>query len=94
MPLTLNDNDPRVIAARGAGLSEGMDHNSVDIRQFAVATLHTMLQAFNLEDADIVAHSMGAHWSLWLAMDRPHQALLLTLRGALSYPDPVIYPAQ
>jgi 2-hydroxy-6-oxonona-2,4-dienedioate hydrolase len=73
----------RIIAINrpGGGLSEGMDHNSVDIRQFAVATLHTVLQAFNLENVDIVAHSMGAHWSLWLAMDRPHLVRSLTLLG-------------
>jgi 2-hydroxy-6-oxonona-2,4-dienedioate hydrolase len=73
----------RIIAINrpGGGLSEGMDHNSVDIRQFAVTTLHTVLQAFNLEDVDIVAHSMGAHWSLWLAMDRPHSVRSLTLLG-------------
>jgi len=73
----------RIIAINrpGGGLSEGMDHNSVDIRQFAVATLHAVLQAFNLEAVDIVAHSMGAHWSLWLAMDRPHSLRSLTLLG-------------
>jgi 2-hydroxy-6-oxonona-2,4-dienedioate hydrolase len=73
----------RIIAINrpGGGLSEGMDHNSVDIRQFAVTTLHTVLQAFNLEDVDIVAHSMGAHWSLWLAMDRPDTVRSLTLLG-------------
>jgi 2-hydroxy-6-oxonona-2,4-dienedioate hydrolase len=73
----------RIIAINrpGGGLSEGMDHNSVDIRQFAVTTLHTVLQVFNLEGVDIVAQSMGAHWSLWLAMDRPHLVRSLTLLG-------------
>lgn len=55
----------------GGGLSEGMDHNTVNIREFAVRTLDTVLGSFGLESVDIVAHSMGAHWCLWLAMDRP-----------------------
>jgi 2-hydroxy-6-oxonona-2,4-dienedioate hydrolase len=73
----------RIIAINrpGGGLSEGMDHNSVDIRQFAVDTLTTVLNAFNLKNVDIVAHSMGAHWSLWLAMDRPQYIRSLTLLG-------------
>ncbi len=82
-PLLATFKGRRIIAINrpGGGLSEGIDHNSVDIRPFAVATLQTVLQAFNLEAVDIVAHSMGAHWSLWLAMGRPHLVRSLTLLG-------------
>ena len=65
----------------GGGLSEGIDHNTVAIRPFAVNTLDTVLEAFKLENVDIVAHSMGAHWSLWLAMDRPKRVRTMTLLG-------------
>jgi 2-hydroxy-6-oxonona-2,4-dienedioate hydrolase len=65
----------------GGGLSEGMDHNSVDIRSFAVKTLDTAFEFFGLENVDVVAHSMGAHWSLWLAMDRPKRVRSLTMLG-------------
>jgi len=73
----------RIIAINrpGGGLSEGMDHTTVDIRQFAVKTLDTVLEAFKLDNVDIVAHSMGAHWSLWLAMDRPFRVRSLILLG-------------
>lgn len=73
----------RIIAINrpGGGLSEGMDHNTVDIRRFAVKTIETVLNAFKLEKVDVVAHSMGAHWSLWLAMDRPEWVRSLTLLG-------------
>ncbi|MDB5138724.1 MAG: hypothetical protein JWR12_640 [Mucilaginibacter sp.] len=73
----------RIIAINrpGGGLSEGMDHNSVDIRRFAVKTLETVLSAFKLANIDIVAHSMGAHWSLWLAIDSPQYVRSLTLLG-------------
>lgn len=65
----------------GGGLSEGIDLNTVDVRQFAVQTLDTVLAALNLTQVDIVAHSMGAHWSLWLALDRPQRVRTLTLLG-------------
>ncbi len=73
----------RIIAINrpGGGLSEGMDHTTVDIRQFAVNTLETVLNTFKLENVDVVAHSMGAHWSLWLAMDSPKSVRSLTLMG-------------
>jgi pimeloyl-ACP methyl ester carboxylesterase len=73
----------RIIAINrpGGGLSEGMDHTTVDIRRFAVETLETVLEAFELTNIDIVAHSMGAHWSLWLAIDRPKLVGSLTLLG-------------
>jgi 2-hydroxy-6-oxonona-2,4-dienedioate hydrolase len=73
----------RIIALNrpGGGLSEGMDHTQVDIRDFAVKTVVAAMDAFHLEKADIVAHSMGAHWSLWTAMDRPERVRSLTLLG-------------
>ena len=57
----------------GGGLSEGMDHTLVAIRDFAVkdSGVVAALDAFHLQEVDIVAHSMGAHWCLWTAMDRP-----------------------
>jgi 2-hydroxy-6-oxonona-2,4-dienedioate hydrolase len=66
----------------GGGLSEGMDHTKVDIRDFAVKTIVAVMDAFQLDKADIVAHSMGAHWSLWTAMDRPERVSSLTLLGS------------
>jgi 2-hydroxy-6-oxonona-2,4-dienedioate hydrolase len=73
----------RIIALNrpGGGLSEGMDHTRVDIRDFAVKTVVAGMDALGLEKADIVAHSMGAHWSLWVAMDRPERVRSLTLLG-------------
>ena len=70
-----------VINRPGGGLSDGMDHRTVDIRKFAVETLETVMQALDLHDADFLAHSMGAHWSLWLAMDRPNLVRRLVTLG-------------
>jgi 2-hydroxy-6-oxonona-2,4-dienedioate hydrolase len=73
----------RIIAVNrpGGGLSEGMDYNLVDMRQFAIETLDTVFEAFHLEKADIVAHSIGAHWSVLLAMERPSRVRKLILLG-------------
>jgi 2-hydroxy-6-oxonona-2,4-dienedioate hydrolase len=73
----------RIIAINrpGGGLSEGMDHTTVNIREFAVQTISTVLDEFKLQNVDVVAHSMGAHWSLWLAMDKPAYVHSLTLLG-------------
>jgi pimeloyl-ACP methyl ester carboxylesterase len=73
----------RIIAINrpGGGLSEGMDHRTVDIRPFTVETITAVLDAFGLPTAPIVAHSMGGHWSLWAAMDRPQRVSALALLG-------------
>ena len=73
----------RIIAINrpGGGLSDGMDHNLVNIRPFAVDTLETILDAFDLAAVDIVAHSIGAHWSLLLAMSKPERVRSLSLLG-------------
>lgn len=65
----------------GGGLSEGMNHRKVDFREFAVQTLTAVLDAFSLESVPIVAHSIGGHWSIWLALDRPERVSSLTLLG-------------
>ncbi len=74
----------RIIAVNrpGGGMSEGMDHRTVvDFRKFAVETLISVLDALELESVPIVAHSIGGHWSLWLALDRPERVTALTLLG-------------
>ena len=65
----------------GGGLSDGMDHSTVDVRRFAVETLEAVMAEYGLEKANILAHSIGAHWSFWLAMDRPHLVRRLVTLG-------------
>lgn len=73
----------RIIAINrpGGGLSEGIDHAQLIIRAFAGQTIIAVMDAFQLGQVDIVAHSMGAHWSLWAAMDYPDRIRSLTLLG-------------
>ncbi|MDR1939544.1 MAG: alpha/beta hydrolase [Clostridiales bacterium] len=66
----------------GGGLSDGLDHRLVgNMREFAVQTLIGVLDALNIEKLPVAAHSMGGHWSLWLASDRPERVTSLTLLG-------------
>jgi 2-hydroxy-6-oxonona-2,4-dienedioate hydrolase len=83
IPLLASLKGRRIIAINrpGGGLSEGMDHRTVDIRKFAVQTITAVFDAFNLDSAPIIAHSMGGHWSLWMTMDNPHRVRALILLG-------------
>jgi pimeloyl-ACP methyl ester carboxylesterase len=65
----------------GGGLSEGMDHTTVDFHDFAVETLTTVFDALGFESAPIIAHSMGGHWSQWFAIARPERVTALALLG-------------
>jgi len=82
-PLLAELKNWRIIAINrpGGGASEGMDYRKVDFREFAVQTLTAVLDAFSLDRAPIVAHSIGGHMSLWLALDRPKRVSALTLLG-------------
>jgi 2-hydroxy-6-oxonona-2,4-dienedioate hydrolase len=65
----------------GGGLSEGMDHATVDFHDFAVETLTTVFDALGLDRAPIIAHSMGGHLSQWFAIARPERVAALALLG-------------
>jgi pimeloyl-ACP methyl ester carboxylesterase len=69
-PLLAELKDRRIIAINrpGGGLSEGMDHSKISLREFA-------------SQVPIVAHSIGGHMSLWAAMDNPERISALTLLG-------------
>jgi pimeloyl-ACP methyl ester carboxylesterase len=83
VPLIAEIPDRRIIAINrpGGGLSDGMDHRRVGFRDLAVETLATVLDRFGLDRVPVVAHSIGGHWSLWFAMDRPERVSALALLG-------------
>jgi 2-hydroxy-6-oxonona-2,4-dienedioate hydrolase len=62
-----------VLNRPGAGMSDGIDHRAVDVRQLAVQTLTSVLDYFNLEHVPVIGNSMGGLWSFWLALDRPER---------------------
>jgi 2-hydroxy-6-oxonona-2,4-dienedioate hydrolase len=83
VPLMAELRDLRIIAINrpGGGLSDGMDHRRVGFRDLAVETLTSVLDDFGLDRAPVIAHSIGGHWSLWFAMDRPERVSALALLG-------------
>ena len=65
----------------GSGAAAPFDYTGVDLRAHAVGFLTAVLDALDLSAAPIVGNSMGATWSLWLALDRPERAERLALLG-------------
>jgi pimeloyl-ACP methyl ester carboxylesterase len=65
----------RVIAVNrpGAGMSDAIDHRTIDFRRLAVDSMEAVLDAFGLENAPFAVNSMGGLWTLWLALDRPER---------------------
>jgi 2-hydroxy-6-oxonona-2,4-dienedioate hydrolase len=66
----------------GCGLTSGFDNRGVDLRAHAVDFLAGLLDALGIAAVDIVAGSMGATWSVWLALDRPERVRSLALLGS------------
>jgi 2-hydroxy-6-oxonona-2,4-dienedioate hydrolase len=65
----------------GGGLSEGMDHRTVNINEFAHKSLNTVLEVLGLKNVDLLAHSMGAHWGTLLGLRHPDKVKRLVLLG-------------
>jgi pimeloyl-ACP methyl ester carboxylesterase len=74
----------RVVAVDrpGYGLSSGVAYRRVDYRQTAVALVTRLLDALEIDKADIVGNSTGAVWALWTAIDQPGRVQRLVLAGA------------
>ena len=83
VPLLAELQGLRILAVNrpGGGLSEGINHLQVDFRKLAFDTLTAVLDFFKLEKAPLIAHSIGGHWSLWMAMEKPERVSSLALLG-------------
>lgn len=65
----------------GGGLSDGIDFLEVDVRKLAVDVLQAVLDAAHLEQAGFVANSMGAWWTIQLALEAPDRVSRMILPG-------------
>ncbi len=65
----------------GGGLSDGIDHRKIDLRQLAVNTLKSVADAFGLERIPIVCNSMGGLWSIWYALEYPGRVTQMVQMG-------------
>ena len=65
----------------GSGLSDGVDHRQVDMRQLAENTLRTVADAFDLDRVPIVCNSMGGLWSFWYTLAYPDRVSSMVQMG-------------
>jgi pimeloyl-ACP methyl ester carboxylesterase len=72
----------------GFGLSDPRDYSGRTLREEAVAQLGSMLDALGLERATVAGTSLGAMWSLCMALDRPERVTSVVALGipAVSLP--------
>ena len=66
----------------GHGLAEPFDYHGVDLLEHARTFLGDILDALELPTVDVVANSMGALWSVALALDGSDRVSRLALVGA------------
>jgi pimeloyl-ACP methyl ester carboxylesterase len=84
LPLMAQLGGYRMIAVDrpGCGLTSGFIYTRAeDLRAHAVTFLDKVAEAAGLGPVDIIANSMGALWSLWLAIDHPSRVRSLALLG-------------
>jgi len=65
----------------GAGLSDGIDHRQVDLRQLAANTVRTVADAFDLKRVPIICNSMGGLWSFWYTLAYPDRVSSMVQMG-------------
>ena len=83
-PLLARIRGRRILAVDrpGCGLTSGFDNRGVDLRTHAIDFLAGTLDELAIDAVDIVANSMGATWSVWLALERPDRVRSLALLGS------------
>ena len=83
-PLLARIRGRRILAVDrpGCGLTSGFDNRGVDLRTHAIDFLAGTLDELTIDAVDIVANSMGATWSVWLALERPDRVRSLALLGS------------
>jgi pimeloyl-ACP methyl ester carboxylesterase len=77
----LKDRRLIVLNRPGGGLSEGIDHRTLDFRKFAVQTITAVMDAFLLDKSPLIGHSIGGQWCLWMAMDKPARVTAVATLG-------------
>lgn len=65
----------------GHGASDGADCRGVDLRSWSKDLLTGCLDELALETTNIIGHSMGAMFGMWLALDAPERVRSLVAMG-------------
>jgi 2-hydroxy-6-oxonona-2,4-dienedioate hydrolase len=82
-PLMAELKGRRIIAVNrpGGGGSDGVNYLNVDFREFTVRWITALLDILKLDKVPIIAHSIGGHMSLLMALDKPERVSALVLPG-------------
>ena len=70
-----------VVNRVGGGLSDLIDHRQVDLQQLAVDMVESVMDAFGLDSAHIIANSMGGRWAFWFAQAHPERVQRMVQLG-------------
>lgn len=70
-----------IINRPGAGLSDFVDHRQVDLRQLAIDTFGSVMDASGLDSAPFVCNSMGGSWGFWFALAQPRRVAQMVQLG-------------
>jgi pimeloyl-ACP methyl ester carboxylesterase len=83
LPLMRELHGFRLIALElpGFGLSSRLPLTPGRLHAQAVAWLEAALDGLSLQEPAVIANSMGALWTLWLALDRPHRVASIVTIG-------------
>lgn len=66
----------------GCGLSDGFIYDNVDLRQHATDFVCSLMDALDIDQADIVAYAVGGYFAFAAALDRPERIRKLAFAGA------------
>lgn len=83
----LRDYTTYVMDRPGGGLSDGIDHRSMPLREIAARSTLGLFDYFDLDHAPVVGNSMGGLWTLRFALEHPDRVSAIGLLGC-----PALYP--
>jgi pimeloyl-ACP methyl ester carboxylesterase len=82
-PLMAQLHGRRLIAVNrpGGGLSDGVDHRRIDMRELAIHVITLVIDGFGLPGVEIIANSMGGLWAFWFALAQPERTRRIVQMG-------------
>jgi pimeloyl-ACP methyl ester carboxylesterase len=70
-----------IVDRPGCGLSGPIDYNAATFPETTAAVLAAVLDGLAIEQADVVASSIGGTWALWLARSHPSRVRRMVQMG-------------
>lgn len=83
----LRDYTAYVMDRPGGGLSDGIDHRSLPLREIAARSTLGLFDHFELDEVPVIGNSMGGLWTLRFILEHPERVSGIVLLGC-----PALYP--